>query len=399
MASRQAIIASSAVKQVQALVLGLFLCFLAAPVVQERTQLFSYEPVVEKRVMAPRPEGLLGIFDSKSGFAHKYELYFNDNYGLRDFFIKLKNQLDMWIFNSSDEVLIGKDGWFFYRKLYERDMRRLESSAALIPTVVERLVRLNTVLEQQGVKLVIAPCPAKTTLYREHVPTGYPVPPDQAAFQKYRKLLREQPQIAVVDVQGILEQLKPRMRVFHKTDFHWTDPAGAVVWKDLYKLLATSAGQPEPNLPRVSIAKQRGVSGGEINSLAVFFSPTETYLNLKAPLAATAGKFESAKEPNRWDYVSSNPADPQLLPPTVLIGDSFSDAFLRAGFAASFSELSKFSNHDFATTVLNLPAGTRFVILEHIESALLAMTLDSWWPKQLLINLPPTGIQTENKSS
>lgn len=372
----------------QAFFITLFLCFIAAPAVQERTQLFSYKAVVENRLRAARPDGMLGIFNSESGFAYKYESFFNDNYGLRDFFIKLKNQLDMWLFKTSDEVLIGKDGWLFYRKLYERDMRRLESSAHLMPTIVQRLVHLDAMLKQRGVKLVIVPCPAKTTLYRERVPSTYPVAPDQTAFQQYRQLLRNHPEISVVDAQGILERLKPRMRVFHKTDFHWTDPAGAVVWKELYKILAISAGRPLIDLPRVSIAKQPGATGGEVDYLAVFFPPNETALNLKNPLASPEGKLESNENrSNEWIYAATNPEDPKLLPPTVLVGDSFADAFLRAGFTAAFTKLSKVSSHDFATSALNLPEGTQFLILEHIESALLAMTLDSWWP-EVLISAP-----------
>lgn len=384
MSHTEAHISGRGTRAVQSVFLALFLFFLAAPALQERTQLFSYEAVVENRVRAPRPAGILGIFNSESGYAHKYEAYFNDNYGFRDFLIKLKNQLDMWLFSTSDEVLIGEDGWLFYRKLYERDMRRLESSASLMPTIVERLSRLNALLAQRGVKLVVVPCPAKTTLYRERVPADYPVPADHTAFQQYRALLRKHPEIAVVDVQGILEQLKPRMRTYHKTDFHWTDPAGAIVWKDLHKLLAAASGQREPSLARVSTSKRPGFAGGEINSLAVFFPPTETGLELKVPLSNPDGTFEPSKDPNRWTYVAKNPSDPGLLPATVLIGDSFADAFLRAGFAAPFSRLSKFSNNDFASTALNLPEGTRFLVFEHIESLLLAMTNDVWWPRELL---------------
>lgn len=399
MASEQPQTIGVVANRARLLFLMLFLCFLTAPAVQEWAGVASYEPVLENRTKAPKPSGILGIFNSESGFAHKYESYFNDNYGLRDFFIKLKNQLDMWLFNTSEEVLIGEDGWLFYRKLYERDMRKLEGAPELAPIIVERLARLNTELGQQGVKLILVPCPAKTTLYREHVPTGYPVPPDQTVFQHYRRLLRSHPEISVVDVQGILEQLKSRMRVFHKTDFHWTDPAGAVVWKDLHKRLAAAAGQPEPRLPRVQIAKRPGTSGGEINSLAVFFPPKETALDLRAPLALPTGKTESAMEANRWNYESSNPAAVGLLPPSVLVGDSFSDAFLRAGFTASFSRIAKFPNSSLATAVSNLPDGTQFLILEHIESALLAMSLDDWWPKQVLLEAPSSKAKSESKDS
>jgi hypothetical protein len=177
------------------------------------------------------------------------------------------------------------------------------------------------------------------------------------------------------------------MRVFHKTDFHWTDPAGAVVWKSLYALLASKSGVPVPQLPRVETKKVRNVAGGEVNSLAVFLPPTETWLNLKSPLMTPLGRTEETKDPNRWTYRASNPSDPSLLPPALLIGDSFADAFLRSGFAAAFSALSKVSTNDFGSALLSIPTGTRFVIIEHIESFLLSLLLDSTWPSELLVDL------------
>lgn len=385
--------ASATTRGLQCLFIALFVAFLLAPTAQEQLQLFSYAPVVENRNKDVRPTGFLGIFDSTSGYAQKYEAYYNDTYGLRDFLIKLKNQLDLWFFKMSDEVLIGNDGWLFYRKLYQRDMRALEAEASRVPVLIGRLLRLNQILAERGITLIVVPCPAKTTIYPEHVPTQYPAYASDTAFQGYRAALRQHPELLSVDVQGILEQLKPRMRVFHKTDFHWTDPAGAVVWKSLYSSLSSKAGLPPPKLGRVEVKKVHRVAGGEINSLAVFFPPLETSLQLEAPLSSPNGTTETTKDPNRWTYTASNPSDPSLLPTTILIGDSFSDAFLRAGFTAAFSKLLKVSNHDFGKALLSIPPGTKFVIIEHIESFLLSLLLEPTWPPALLemLDSPPAG--------
>lgn len=387
MGTRQPAMTGPATRRLQCVFIAVFSAFLVAPTLQERTGAFSYDAVVENRVKAVRPEGFLGIFDSGNDYAQKYEAYYNDTYGLRDFLIKLKNQLDLWLFRVSDEVLVGKDGWLFYRKLYQRDMRALEAAGSRLPVLTQRLLRLNQLLEKRGITLIVVPCPAKTTLYPENVPTQYPAYPADTAFQRYRASLRQHPELLSVDVQAILESLKPRMRVFHKTDFHWTDPAGAVVWKNLYAVLASKAGLATPQLGRITVKKVPKSSGGEINSLAVFFPPLETSLQLKAPLAQPSGSTEQTKDPNRWTYTASNPTDPSLLPATLLIGDSFSDAFLRSGFAAAFSKLYKVSNHDFGQALLNIPDGTKFVIVQHIESFLLALLLDPTWPPELRAEL------------
>ena len=63
--------------------------------------------------------------------------------------------------------------------------------------------------------------------------------------------------------------------------------------------------------------------------------------------------------------------------------DSFSDAFLRAGFTGRFREIHKFYNLEFKEKFKDIPSDTKFVILEHIESNLGSMLLDSYWPEDL----------------
>ncbi|MEN9846128.1 MAG: hypothetical protein RIS36_1275 [Pseudomonadota bacterium] len=400
MGSKQELSSTTATIWLQRLFVAVFLFLIASPSIQERFKLFTYAPVVENRNKQPRPSGLANIFISSSGYAHAYEAYFNDSYGLRDFLIKLKNQFDYSMFNVSDEVLIGRDGWLFYRKLYQHTMRAQEIESVKLPTLMTRLLRLNQFLASKGITLIMVPCPAKTTLYPEHVPTQYPAYPKDTAFQRYRAALAQHPELLTVDVQNILDQLKPRMRVFHKTDFHWTDPAGAVVWKSLYTLMVSAARLPMPPLDRVKIKKVHNLAGGEINSLAVFYPPLESSIELDAPLTRPTGTMQLTKDPNQWTYIASDTKGIPLLPPTVLIGDSFSDAFLRAGFAAAFTTLHKVPNRDFAKTLLSIPEGTRFIVVEHIESFLLSLLLEQTWSPILLSELDrySTGQHIETKT-
>ena len=363
---------------------SLFCLFLAAPAIQEHLSLLTYEPVIENRTKAPRPEGVLGIFDSESGYAQRYEAFFNDSYGLRDLLIKTKNQLDYWIFKRSDGVLVGEDGWVFYKQLYEKDTLEAEKKLDRLPIFFDRLLKWNALLAEQGITLVVVPCPSKTTMYPEHVPHTHVRYPQKTAFQRYREFLASHPEVHSVEVQQILQQLKPRMQIFHKTDFHWTDPAGAVVMKSLLSGLYRDAQLPLPPLPRVTTRREPEVSGGENNYLAIFFPRRERALMLEKPLAHPQGQFSSTKNPNQWGYVAGSGSQPNtLLPATVLIGDSFADAFLRAGLTGFFSSIHKIPFLEMHDKFHELPTGYRFVVMEHIESSLRFMLEDSWWPDEL----------------
>lgn len=363
---------------------AIFSAFICMPTLQEWLGLFSYSPVIENRHKATKPEGILGIFDLGSRYAQRYEEFYNDTYGLRDFFIKLKNQVDYSVLGMSSGVLIGKDGWIFYRELYQNQMYAIEKNSGRLGLLMRRLRALNSLLKSRGITLVMVSCPAKTTLHKGRVPAVYPEFPQDTVYRRYRQLLKEEKHIVSLDVLGILESLLDDMPVFYKTDFHWTDPAGAMVWRYLYVRLAEESGVPRLPMRRVKIKWEQNISGGENNSLAVFFPPTETAAMLKRSLLEPKGNTVTTQDPNRWTYTAPAGDNTTLLPPTILLGDSFADAFLRAGFAGAFKKLSKFPNRSLRDMYDQISPETRFVVIEHIESLLLQMLQDEWWPKEII---------------
>jgi hypothetical protein len=68
-----------------------------------------------------------------------------------------------------------------------------------------------------------------------------------------------------------------------------------------------------------------------------------------------------------------------------MFGDSYSDAFVRAGFTAYFTRLQRFLNWDFSKRYASIPQGTRFVILQLIEP-LITLNHTPFWPEKLRNN-------------
>ncbi len=95
------------------------------------------------------------------------------------------------------------------------------------------------------------------------------------------------------------------------------------------------------------------------------------------------GEYTLSKEANEWTYRTKLADTTKLLPTTVFFGDSYGDAFLRAGFTAYFSYLQKHSNYELKTMLKSLPAGTRFVVFEHIEPFLNDLLNPEMWPEEL----------------
>jgi len=375
----------------------MFALILVCPFVQKRLRVFKYRSLNENRLKAPCPTDWRALFETGTPFARKYEEYFNDDYGLRDLLIRTKNSLDYRLFRKSEKVVIGRDDWLFYRSVVEDEEILLEKTCSqLCEPLYDRILRLQRVLAARGVTLVMLPCPMKNTVYPEMLPATAPRRPDPTCFDRLRRFLKNHPEIITVDPMPILQQLKGSFRVFYKTDFHWTDPAGAFVARELINTLGRLSGKGNLWDFPIEMRTEIMVTGGENASLGLLHPIVEDALLLKKDrvdmesfrkqvrVDAGFGEFFLTEEANEWTYRTKLPNTDRLLPATVMFGDSYGDAMLRAGFTAYFVQLQKFSNYDFKTRWAEIPPGTRFFIFEYIEPFLNSLLNPAMWPEELV---------------
>lgn len=371
--------------------IAIFGLLLAAPFVQERLQPLSIRPLVENRLKTPRPTDWKTLFQNGTPFARKYEEYFNDTYGLRDLLIRAKNQADFRLFRKSEKILIGPDNWLFYKSVVEEQQIALERECdRAFGPMLERFVRLNRALASRGMTLVVLPCPMKNSIYPEMLPDTAPRRPVPNAFDRYRRFLAGQSEIVTVDPFDTLVGLKTSLQVYHKTDFHWTDPAGAHVARMLINKLGSLSGMGDLWSQPIEIRREPLEVGGENLALGLLWPVVEDALFLRSDRIATGlGEYTNSGHPNEWAYRAKEPQPGRQLPTTVMFGDSYADTFLRAGFTAHFSRFQKFSNYDLKTRLAKIPDGTRFVVLQHIETILLSLINPIVWPDGLLAGEKP----------
>ena len=364
----------------------IFFLFLCSPKAYKWRHFVQYAPLTENRLKIPRPKNWEALFEPGGSYAHKYEEYFNDNYGLRDLFIRLKNQADFWLFRQSEEIVIGRENWLFYKSVLEEQEIQTEGvPLAQFEIMFTRFLKLNRCLAGRGITLVIIPCPMNNTIYPEMVPANTARRPSPTGFQRYREFLHNHPEILSIDPSPQLLRLKDTWNVFHKTDWHWTDPAGAYIARDLVNLLGQKSGignlwdQPINPITRVF------TGGGENNALALLWPIREQYLVLdEVGMKRVPREFAFSHDLTEWHFRSKLSADSKLLPPTVMFGDSYADAFLRAGFLIYFRSFQKFYNYRFREEFAKVPPDTRFLIFQLIEVNLNALQGDSIWPEEIL---------------
>jgi hypothetical protein len=370
------------IKAIKATAILLFALTILSPFLQERLHLFKYKSLTENRLMKPRPKDWPTLFESGMSFAKRYEEYFNDNYGLRDLLIRTKNQLDYLFFHKAEKIVIGPDNWLFYKSVVEEEEINVEKAP---PQDWDRMfatmLKLNQVLAARGITLIIMPCPMKNSIYPEMLPASAPRRPNPTGLDRYRKFLHDHPEIVTVDTSPLLLKLKESFQIYYKTDFHWFDPAGAYMAKALVDRLGNLSGIGDLwDLP-IKMRTQKISTGGENLSLGLLWPIQEDALMLESEHSG-AGDYTYTKEANEWTYRAKPGHPSRLLPCTVMFGDSYADAFARAGLTVYFSEFHKFFNWEFPQKYSKIPEGTRYLILQHIEPFLNPLLNPAFWPEE-----------------
>jgi hypothetical protein len=368
------------VRGIKATFVILFLSMIWAPTLADRFHVSGIASLNENRIRVSRPSDLRALLVEGAPFARQYENYFNDSFGLRDLLIRVKHQIDYSVFGESDKVLIGKEGWLFYRSVDDELVYVETSARPHLEELFTRLAALNAALAARGITLVVVPCPMNATVYPEMTPRTAARRPKTTAFDLYRSFLHAHPEIVSIDPQPLLTAFKKRMPAYYKTDFHWTDPAAAYIAKDLVNELGERSGVGALWAQPIEVEWRKESNGGEASALGLLWPPVEEQLHLKQDgIRPAVGRFTSFAA-NEWIYEADAARGSSLIPPTVLFGDSFSDAFDRAGARAYFRRLEKYYIYDFARKYPAIRPDTRFVVIEHIETVLNQMATDAFWP-------------------
>jgi hypothetical protein len=365
-------------------VIGLFLLMTATPFSQQKLDLIPVRPLQENRLKKERPSEWLKLFEPGAVFAHQYEEYFNDRYGFRDLLIRFRNQIDYTVFQKSEKIVIGRNGWLFYKSVVEEEEILAEKMpAADWGGICARIVKLHGMLASRSITLVMLVSPMKNSIYPEMLPAGAPRRPSPTHFERFRAFLRAHPEIMTVDTFPLLQRLKGSMQVYYKNDFHWTDAAGAYAARDLIQKLGNLSGKGLLWENPIRIVVRKEPAGGENQALGLLQQAFE-----EAPYPAgfspnpNLGTFTQGQSNNEWTYATKLADRSGLIPDTVMFGDSYADAFLRAGFTDYFAHFQKYSIWDFAQKFSSVPDGTRFLIFELLEPINFLSALP-FWPEEL----------------
>lgn len=347
-----------------------FVLMLALPLLQTMFHFASPRPVNENRELAPAPRWSDVL--RPADFTLALQRWFQDHYGFRDLLIRLQTQLDYSVFGVSDRIHIGKNGWLYYRNVIDHEEPQIEAMTDRdLAATIASFAHLRDWLAARDIRFVVVTIQLKDRFYPEFLPITAERALGRHRFDDFRSHLHAVPGITYIDTTDTLLQLKQQRTIFHKTDFHWNDPAAFVITGQLVDAIAVAEHRPVPLWHQPLEIEQRDFSGGQANFMPLFRPPQEQALFLRLaapdPNLQTMAVREPFEQITRMQGAAEN-----LLGPTVVLSDSFFDGMIRAGLPDYFQSISRARiYHAPVDAVLRaIPEGTKTFILEFIEVSL-----------------------------
>lgn len=220
---------------------------------------------------------------------------FQDNLYKKSFLIEKSNLLRMEIGNRVfPNVLLGKDGWMHYTGDGELDYFQHVWNMQDEEALVKKLKTLNQYLKSQGITLVIAVAPDKSSIYPDTLPDQIKPLPGQSWLDSLLSYAGEADMPQIVDLRPALRTARQQEEVFYKTDTHWNGYGAFAAYKEIIRALASSYPELKPyemsdvNLKLVTEApdvhdtpKMLGIS--TISESTVFIAPKKPFVQTLHP--------------------------------------------------------------------------------------------------------------------
>jgi hypothetical protein len=240
-----------------------FAAILLAPTVASLAGRSPMAALDENRALAKRPTASLWSRDGfrrASAIAQEWELYFNDHFGLRKFLIGTFRLATFHILRVSPDpaVVVGKSDsktkWLFFNAPAKRDGVGFDSllgkkpySAAAIAAIDANLKRAAALALTNGVRLVIAVCPDKQSVYPEYLPARLqPKPGATSRLDQFWALTAGLEGVTLVDLRAPLKSAKGALDLYYPKDTHWNLRGAVIGYRAIAKALQAQDPVFEP---------------------------------------------------------------------------------------------------------------------------------------------------------
>jgi hypothetical protein len=228
------------------LVMGVLLL----PLFQECTSIFTEKKLHGFYVPAKKPlAGFTGWWNGT--FQDSFELYHNEQFGLRNFCVRLHNQIEYDLFRhpNAKEIISGKNDYLYERKYIAAYNGEDYIGNAAVLEMARKLKRLQDTLSKKKVTLIIAFAPGKASFYPEYIPADMIKPGKPTNYKNLSAAFR-MAGVNFIDYNSwfIQQKEKATCPLYPKTGIHWSRYGSIVALDSLIGYVESKRGIDMPSL-------------------------------------------------------------------------------------------------------------------------------------------------------
>lgn len=216
---------------------------------------------------------------------------------------------------ESNEVLLGKDGWLFYKAtgdgtpLYDY-MGINHFSEEELAKVYDNLVAIGDGVSARGMDVIFMTVPNKEQVYSEYMPDTVDKINDKSRLDELTEYIESKggliaDRYGYVDTSKVLRAYKDTYPLFYRTDTHWTECGSYLALMELRRAM----DQRVTPIDEVVFTDK----GGFVGDLAKISGSRDEYSDVNPVIDASSINDDSTKD--------------QVM---LIIGDSFGDAMIHS---------------------------------------------------------------------
>lgn len=284
----------------------------------------------ELRPLATKPELKLDEFYD---YLSKYDAYFNDNYGLRNFLYSLNARIKyLYLHKSSlpNKVILGKDNWLFLSPDLDITISEKEDylNDKIYKVLEDSLVNKTIQFEKAGMTYYVILTPEKSYTYSELLPSNIDGNRVKERFDLLLVRLQNNPFLNVINLNVALLNAKKKDTTSLKYDTHWNGygafGAYRYVMKELQKDYPSVVLRKEEDYKKNCYTYNWGDLANQIG-ITEFITAKECKFNYAGKGAVVDTTLQSMKGTLNYSFTHHQNED---KPDLIFIHDSYGASFL-----------------------------------------------------------------------
>lgn len=162
-----------------------------------------------------------------SDYFNELTNFFSDNFAFRQELIEADGVIKTSIFRESnnDNVIVGKDGWLFFRETLDDYIGRDTLTDRQIYACARVLYLMQENAREKGRKFLFVVAPDKNSIYRQYMPKRYIKISDTNNYAMLKEEMAKQ-NINTIDMHKLFGE--DGRIVYHKLDTHWNNQGAAM---------------------------------------------------------------------------------------------------------------------------------------------------------------------------